>query len=152
MDLLSQVEGRKAGSISNRELAVIESQALSAPRERPCGEASLTLVVLSSRHLFFMAPEAWLVTQQVSGRARPRSLLHPDYGCPIGSPRWCGWHSPGSCPGCQCGACISQGALSGFSASLDLSPIPNLLRSGKHCSWVLGFLSCPCSSLGLCGA
>ena len=57
MDLLSQVEGRKAGSISNRELAVIESQALSAPRERPCGEASLTLVVLSSRHLFFMAPQ-----------------------------------------------------------------------------------------------
>lgn len=57
MDLLSQVEGRKAGSVSNGELAVIESQALSAPRERPCGEASLTLVVLSSRHLFFMAPE-----------------------------------------------------------------------------------------------
>lgn len=43
MDLLSQVERRKAGSISNREFAVAESQALSALRERPCGEASLTL-------------------------------------------------------------------------------------------------------------
>ena len=90
-------------------------------------------------------------SQQVSGRARPRSLLHADYSCPIGLPCWCGWHAPGSCPGCQYGACINQGALSGFSASLALSLIPNLLRSGRHCSWVLGFLSCPCSIGSLWG-
>lgn len=55
MDRLSQVGGRKAGSISNKELAAAESQALSAPREGPRGEGGPQVASLTPGGALFLA-------------------------------------------------------------------------------------------------